>query len=144
MKKSLLILGILLVPLAVKAPTLNCLYIPAAYKIEAYSRLIHAVNMVEAYRSPNVFDTLAYNPIEQATGAFQIRPIRLAAYNKATGKNYKLRDMFNYGISKEIFIYYAVQNGLNYEKIAKSWNGSGPKTEVYWRNVQKYLHNNEL
>lgn len=97
--------------------------------------LIDAIFWVEAQ-----YDTLAYNPVEQATGGLQIRPIRLEDYNKRTGKDYQMKDMFNFEISKEVFLYYARQIGFDdWETIARKWNGSGPKTIEYWEKVQTRL-----
>lgn len=82
-------------------------------------------------------DTLAYNPSEEAAGAFQIRPVRLLDYFQRTGINYKIEDCYNYDISKEIFLYYARQTGYrDYERIARNWNGSGKSTIDYWDKVK--------
>lgn len=117
------------------APSREPLTIISADPIEPYKRLIHAIGMVET-----LHDTMAYNPVEQAVGYFQIRPIRLADYNRRTGSKYKMKDLFNYNISEKIFLYYAEMYGpYNFEKIAKRWNGSGPKTYYYWKRVKKYL-----
>jgi hypothetical protein len=103
--------------------------------VEPFKNLIYAIGKVETG-----FDTLAYNPIEEAVGYFQIRPIRLKDYNRRTGENHKMRDLFNYDISEKIFLYYASLIGpYNFEKIAKNWNGSGPSTAHYWKRVKKYL-----
>ena len=104
-------------------------------EVAPIEKLIYAIGMVEA-----TLDTLAYNPKEEATGYFQIRPIRLADYNKRTGKTYKLEDMYNFDIAKEIFMYYADLIGYDdFETIAKKWNGSGPMTIIYWEKVKSYL-----
>ena len=104
-------------------------------RVEPYKRLIYAIGKVETN-----FDTLKYNPIEQAAGYFQIRPIRLEDYNNRTGSNYKMADLFDYEISEKIFLYYAVQIGpYDFEKIARRWNGSGPRTIHYWNRIKKYL-----
>jgi len=119
----------------VSAPSRESLIIIDSHPIEPYKRLIHAIGMVETRR-----DTLAYNPIEKAAGYFQIRPIRLKDYNKRTGSNYKMKDMFNYEISEKIFLYYAHQIGpYNFEHIAKNWNGSGHMTINYWKRIKKFL-----
>lgn len=103
--------------------------------VEPFKQLIHAIGLVETKG-----DTLAYNPVEEATGFFQIRPIRLKDYNKRTGNKFSMKDLFNYEISEKIFLYYASQIGPNnFEKIARSWNGSGPRTIHYWNRVNKHL-----
>jgi len=102
---------------------------------QAFSNLIYALGMVETG-----IDTLAYNPVEEAVGFLQIRPIRLLDYNRRTGSNYTSRDAYSYKISEKIFLYYASKIGpYNYELIARNWNGSGRKTFIYWDQVKKYL-----
>ena len=51
-----------------------------------------------------------------------------------------MKDLFDYKVSEKIFLYYAEMYGpYNFEKIAKRWNGSGPKTYYYWQRVKKHL-----
>ncbi len=99
----------------------------------SFDDLIEAIYYVESRFNPH-----AYNDKEKAYGGLQIRKIRLDDYNKKTGKNYKIEDLYNFEISKEIFLYYA--NKLkDYETISKKWNGSGYLTEIYWEKVKTYL-----
>src|SRR5450759_1219566 len=79
----------------VSAPNRESLIILDSRPVEPYKQLIRAIGIVETSR-----DTLAYNPIEKAAGYFQIRPIRLKDYNKRTGSNYTMKDLFNYDISE--------------------------------------------
>jgi hypothetical protein len=103
--------------------------------VEPFKSLIQAIGMVETQ-----YDTLAYNPLEDAVGYFQIRPIRLADYNSRTGSTYSMIDLFNYNISEKIFLYYANEIGPNnFERIAKTWNGSGKSTIQYWEQVKRFL-----
>lgn len=103
--------------------------------VEAYEKLMFAVGFVETMN-----DTLAFNPLEQATGIFQIRPIRLEDYNRRTGNNYKMKDLFNYKVSMKIFLYYADQIGpYDLEQIAKRWNGSGHMTTYYWNRIRQII-----
>jgi hypothetical protein len=134
--KSILTIFLLLLALKTLAPEVkNDFIIFVSDPIEPYDRLIKAVVHVES-----LGDTMAYNLIEEAAGAFQIRPIRLRDYNQKTNKNYKLKDRYNFRISKEIFLYYAKQIGFSdYETIAKNWNGSGKATLEYWRKVELHL-----
>ena len=121
--------------LKASAPVTKQLTIISTEPVEPYKNLIHAIGCVET-----MHDTLSYNPVEQAVGYFQIRPIRLQDYNRRTGNKYRLKDMYDYKISEKIFLYYADQIGpYNFEKIAKNWNGSGPRTAYYWKRVKKYL-----
>jgi len=108
--------------------------------MQPFKPLIKAIGAVECN-----FDTLAYNPIEKATGYFQIRPIRIEDYNTRTGSNYDLVDMFDYGKAEIVFLYYASRIGpYNVEAISRNWNG-GPNgmkikaTKKYFLKVQKVL-----
>lgn len=125
----------LLLTFKVFAPSSRSMVIFDSTPVEPFKNLIQAIGMVETR-----FDTLAYNPVEEATGYFQIRPIRVEDYNKRTGSNYTIDEMFDYEKSEKVFLYYASQIGpYKFEQIAKNWNGSGPKTVHYWRRVKKYL-----
>ena len=135
LKRIVLVSVLLSVTFKALAPSRESIIITVSEPVNPYKRLIYAIGMVETK-----LDTFAYNPVEQAVGYFQIRPVRLEDYNKRTGKNYKLKDMYNYSISEKIFLYYAHQLGpYNFEKISRRWNGSGPKTYHYWNRVKKYL-----
>jgi hypothetical protein len=117
------------------APSSGSLVIFDSSPVEPFKQLIYAVGMVET-----TFDTLAYNPVEEATGYFQIRPIRVEDYNERTGSKYTLNDMFDYKISEKVFLYYASRIGpYNLKQIAMNWNGSGKRTIQYWNRVKKYL-----
>lgn len=130
-----LILIITLFSVTLKAPNRETLVITTGEKITPYKGLIYAIGSVECD-----FDTLAYNSKEEATGYFQIRPIRINDYRKRTGSNYTLKDMYDYDKAEEVFLYYADRIGpYDFEKIAKSWNGSGYKTINYWKLVKQKL-----
>lgn len=117
------------------SPNMNAFVIFDKPPVEAYEKLMFAVGFVETMN-----DTLAFNPREEATGIFQIRPIRLEDYNRRTGNNYKMKDLFNYKISMKIFIYYADQIGpYDLEQIAKRWNGSGHMTTYYWDRIRQFI-----
>ena len=103
--------------------------------IEPYKQLLLARGMVETKR-----DTLAYNPVEEAAGYFQIRPIRLQDYNIRTGSAYTMKDLFNYEISEKIFLDFADLIGpYDFEQIARRWNGSGQLTIDYWKRIKEKL-----
>ena len=117
------------------APDSESLTLIRTSPIEPFTSLIHAIGMVETE-----YDTLAFNPLEGAVGYFQIRPIRLVDYNFRTGSTYTMNDLFNYKISEKIFVYYASELGpYNFERIAKTWNGSGKNTIQYWEQVKRFL-----
>jgi hypothetical protein len=133
--KGMLIICFILPPLKATAPGFSAGYIYVSQPIHVFEKLIQAVVMVESKG-----DTLAINLVEEAYGAFQIRPIRLLDYYQRTGKKYTTEDCFSFEISKEIFLYYA--GGMkypDYQIVARSWNGSGRMTLDYWRKIKKYL-----
>jgi len=116
------------------APQYEVFYLIKAEVTNAYDRLIKAVVNVES--GGNVW---ALNITEQAVGAFQIRAIRVAHFNKLTGKQYTIWDMYNYNIAQEVFLQFAIMKGLDYEAIARSWNGRGEMTDIYWEKVKARL-----
>jgi hypothetical protein len=121
--------------LQLSAPDWNSFTIFELSPVEPYRKLVYAIGMVETKG-----DTLAYNPAEDATGYFQIRPIRLVDYNYKTGSNYTKKDLFNFDISAKIFLYFADLVGpYNLELIARKWNGSGQQTINYWERIKRYL-----
>lgn len=134
-KKIASIAFLLSFALRVFAPTSKSMIVIETSPIEPFKTLINAIGMVETQ-----YDTLAYNPVEEAVGYFQIRPIRLQDYNKRTGNNYTLNDLFRYNISERIFLYYASEIGpYDFERIARNWNGSGKSTILYWNSVRRFL-----
>jgi len=134
-RKFTIILLFLSFAVAAFAPGNNSVFIPVPLKINPYRPLIYATAMVETLGNP-----LAYNEHENAVGIFQIRQVRVDEYNRRTGSKYTLPDMFNYSISEEVFLYFASRVGpYDFERISKSWNGSGPKTENYWKKIKVYL-----
>lgn len=138
-KKLIFIITVFAYSFRVQNSTITQLYIIKAEPINPYAKIIHAIGMVEVLRNGKL-DTLAYNPVEQATGFFHIRPIRLLDYNKRTGHHYGMKDMYKYKTSKEVFMFYASQIGWrDPEHISKEWNGSGKKTIKYWQKVKRYL-----
>jgi hypothetical protein len=126
-----------LMTLALKAfaPVSYSVSIVRPAPVEPFINLIHAIGMVETQ-----YDTLAFNPLEKAVGYFQIRPIRLEDFNNRTGSTYSMADLFSYKTSEKIFLYYASEIGpYNFERIARTWNGSGDRTILYWNQVKKFL-----
>jgi hypothetical protein len=135
LKKIVTITFLLALAFKVFAPTSESMILVKPLPVEPFKTLIHAIGLVETQ-----FDTLAYNPLEEAVGYFQIRPIRLADYNYRTGNTYSMNDLFNYYISEKIFLYYAAEIGpYDFERIARAWNGSGESTNLYWEQVKKFL-----
>ncbi len=137
MKKLFLLLILTLVTLKGYSPVNNCITIYYPPPICPYEALLAATGLVESGNNP-----MAYNPLEQACGIYQIRFIRLLDYFQRTGKRYSLRDCFNPQISKEIYLYYASQyQPSEFETIARKWNGSGVKTIEYWQKIKSKLKN---
>ena len=133
--KGLLILFLLVIPERASAPGFKAIWLFSAYTVNVYDKLIKSIVMVES-----AGDTLAFNLVEEAVGAFQIRPIRLRDYNQRTGNNYKIEECYNFEFSKEIFLYYATLTVYpDYETIARNWNGSGKATLDYWKKVKSHL-----
>jgi len=135
--KKIVFLTLLFLSFAFRAssPSLESFIIFDYPPVEPYKRLMLAIGMVETMN-----DTLSYNPIEEAAGYFQIRPIRIEDYNRRTGSNYTTEDMFNYEISEKIFVYFADLIGpYDFEQIARKWNGSGHMTTYYWNRIQECL-----
>jgi hypothetical protein len=135
--KKIVFVAILLLSFTFRlsAPNRESIVIIVPGPDEPFKRLINAIGMVETKG-----DTLAYNPVEEAAGYFQIRPIRLKDYNKRTGNKYTMKDLFNYEISEKIFLYYAGKIGpYKFEQIARNWNGSGHMTKDYWKRIKPYL-----
>lgn len=131
--KSLLIILFLSISIQLLAPGgKKYITLEAGKAISQLENLIRAVVWVES--QGNVF---AYNPREGAVGAFQIRQIRVSHYNRLKGTNYRLKDFYDYDLSKEMFVYFA--QGKTMERAAKDWNGSGAMTEIYWNKVKAIL-----
>jgi len=117
------------------APGNQTVAIAASQAVNPYFNLLMAVAMVETLGNP-----LAYNEEENAVGLLQIRQVRIDDYNRRTGSNLALRQMYDVDLSIRVFMYYAsLQSHKNLEKIAKDWNGSGPMTELYWKRIKEYL-----
>lgn len=135
LRKLLFTLSLLLAGLRVVAPEANYFIISESAGIRPFSDLMYATAMVET-----MGNTSAYNELENAVGIYQIRQVRIDEFNKRTGSNYNLSDMFDPELSAKIYLYFASLKGpYNLERIAKAWNGSGPMTELYWRRIKEYL-----
>ena len=135
LKKLFLMVCAIAIPLQGLAPQQKALYITIDVPIKPFEALWRAVCVIESSG-----DSLAYNSQERAVGIVQIRPILLKDYNTRTGNRLRLSQMYNPKISKRVFLYYATKfHYSDYERIAKKWNGSGYKTEIYWKKIKKQL-----
>jgi hypothetical protein len=132
MKKMSLTILIITLSLRVFAPIDERTIIFQGEPIAPFKHVWIAVGMTEASG-----DRYAYNPVENAVGIGQIRQVRLDDYNKRTGNNYKLSDMYDPELSKKVFMYYA--DPYQIDNSIRAWNGSGAKTYEYLKKVKKYL-----
>jgi hypothetical protein len=120
------------------APGVNAILIEQAKRLSKFDKLIESVSWVESRG-----DIFAYNPMEGAYGALQIRQCRIDEFNKLTNSHYTLQDMYDFDKAKVVFIWYAEQL-REPEVIARCWNG-GPygmrikQTEKYWQSVKEHL-----
>jgi len=112
-----------------------------SYEIGNYKPLIVGMYKYEC----NGIDTLV-NKHEQAYGPLQIRQCLLDDYNKLNHTKYVLTDCFNYELAAKIFLYFTNHDkkgnlipNKTWEHAAKDWNGSGPKTNNYWKEVKKLI-----
>lgn len=137
--KNFLLFLFLLLPVRAIAPDTGTINIVKYNTGNIYDRLINAIIQVESGG-----DTLAFNPMEKAYGAFQIRPIRLLDFNQRTGKKYVIDDCLKLAVSKEIFLFYATRIPSNFEMISRNWNGSGEMTNGYWKRVETCLVNEKI
>jgi len=132
MKRLLIMLILCLLSLTLPSAGWKCLYIVRAESINYYDPLIKAIVNYESRG-----DIYAFNFPEQASGPMQIRACRLEHYNKLTGENLKPGDTFDMEISRKVFLRFV--NDRPYEQVAKSWNGSGWRTEIYWDSIKVRL-----
>lgn len=135
--KKLLIVVLLFITFSFQAvaPGFNGFIVFESPSVNPYKDLMYAIGMVETKGNIN-----AYNDIENAVGIFQIRQVRIDDYNRRTDSNYALSDMFDRELSEKVFLYFASKyKPYELEKIAKAWNGSGPRTEFYWKRIKEYL-----
>ena len=116
------------------APNFTALYIAAKEPINYYEKLIPAITWVESRDG-----LFTYDSRDHSVGWFHITPILVQDYNQRIKGHYRLKDFYDYNLSKKVFLYYA--NGDNYEKVARRWNGGGKGvhrkcTLNYWKMVK--------
>jgi hypothetical protein len=132
MKQTLLTLFILL-SVRLFAPVTDYTALLLNEPVNPYKMILEAIGKTESNQN-----TLAYNPKEEATGYFQIRPVRLLDYNQRTGNDYTMQDLFDYKVSEKIFLYYASRfEPWDYEGISRDWNKS--VTDKYWKLIKDKL-----
>jgi hypothetical protein len=127
------------------APDIKVTYISKSEPIVVtelsnYDSLINAISKYESNNNDTIVNRRfipGTSEREMATGRLQIRSCRVEHYNKLTGKNYTLNDMCDFRKAREVFLYFA--KGKTYEQAAKSWNGSGPLTVIYWEKIKALI-----
>jgi hypothetical protein len=143
---------LLLAPLQLSyCPTHKTVYIEASKPIVRipkivvnYNALIDAIYQYESGRNPNAYHMERDG--QPSIGGLQIRQCRVDHYNRLTGKNYTLNDMYDLNKAIEVFRYFTNHNGQgkliaykSYEQAAKDWNGGGSMTITYWERGIKPL-----
>jgi len=101
--------------------------------VDQIERTWRAMCQIESSNRPRVI-----NKKEKAYGIVQIRQTKLNDYYRLTGTRYTLKEMLDTIKAREVWQYYADKHNVP-EKIARKWNGSGPKTTTYWNRVKKHL-----
>ena len=139
MKKMNLTFILLFICMYLIAPPVDrpIVYIPTAQIVVDPQRIDYEPLIKAIVQWESKGNHFAFNALENAVGAFQIRQCRIDHYNQLAGTNYTLEDCYDYSLSKRIFMYFAY--GKDWERAAKDWNGSGPMTVTYWENVKKLI-----
>lgn len=137
MKKLILIILISLAAGYLFAPGRVELPISAGIPVNPFEKLWIATIEVELQGKADT----TINRNEWAYGPGQIRECKLTDYNNETGNHYSLLDCLNRDVARKIYMHFANKYGpMDLETIAKTWNGSGPMTEDYWKLIKAELN----
>jgi len=121
-----------------KAPPFTSLFVFYSTGINPFEKAYYAINYHESK-----LDSMAYNPKDPNGGSHgisQIGLLRLKDYNKRTGKNYTVEDLYKIDVSREIFMFYASKYGpYKMDLIIRRWNGSGKATYAYLKKVRQHM-----
>jgi hypothetical protein len=109
--------------------------------IDPFANLWKAICMVESSNNP-----LAYHMEDNgfaSIGIGQIQQSRLDDFNIKSGKNYRLKQMYDPIKAREVFYFYC-NDPYNFEKISREWNGGThgmryKQTHEYYLKIQKVL-----
>lgn len=138
MKKAILILSFWGLFYQVTAPPPIYLRVVQKAPINPYEQIWSAVCMVES--GGNRFAVGDMHLTTHSYGIVQIRQERLTDYNRLTGSNYSLMEMFEVDKSKKVFMFFASQySPEDIEGIARSWNGRGASSAEYIEKVKKRM-----
>ena len=119
-------------------PENRCLYIETPAKIQPYEAIWKAICLFESNNDPYAYHMEADG--WPAVGIAQIRWCRLKSYNELTGHKYQMRDMYDPQKSKQVFMYFANEIGpYDLDRIVRNWNGSGPLTYKYLKQIKNLL-----
>jgi hypothetical protein len=120
------------------APGMTELPIGVGVPLNPFEKQWYATIKVELQGKPDT----TINRDEWAYGPGQVREVRLTDYNRRTGSHYTLEDCLDRAVARKIYMYYAGKyDPTDLETVARAWNGSGPKTDEYWRKIQKAMDN---
>jgi hypothetical protein len=142
--KTIITILFLFLSIRIAAPPVKELMIISDKPINPYEAGFRATCQVET--GDNLF---AFCEVENAHSIVQIREIRLRDYNNRTRSHYTILDLYDYRVSRKIYMYYASQIDYhNQERIAREWNGwrNGMKkesTREYWRRIRDQLLTNK-
>jgi hypothetical protein len=118
------------------APPNQMIYIADREPLNIYDNLIKAIVQVESNGN-----RYALNVKEGAYGCFQVRLCRLQDYNAETGLKLSLIDMYDYEISRKVFLHYT--KGRSFETISRAWcsgeRGTKKASQNYWQKVKQLL-----
>ena len=132
--KLLTILILSLLSFEVFAPGNNFVPVLTPEPSNPYLPILNACYAIESSNG-----VMLLNAKEDAAGPLGIRPIKIADYNRRTGKRITLNDRYNYEISKTIFLYYVSQcDYRDIKGMAIAWNGKS-KENKYYSKIMKIL-----
>lgn len=134
---SMFVLSLTAPPLPVMLPVIM------SEPLKPFEKIWQATCKVESN-----FDALAIGDKHlknHSYGIAQIQESRLKDFQRRTGINYSLTDMYSPEKSKSVFMYYAIEIGpYNQQRISREWNGGirgmqKKSTLKYWNKVRRHL-----
>jgi hypothetical protein len=132
--RIILIAILLFICLKSFAPGAKQFFVESAEKTKPYERIWELICKIESNNDSLAF-CIDINNLP-SVGIAQIQESRLQDYNNRSGDSLTMDDMFHPAKAKKVFMWYCEGD---YEHIAKSWNGSGKMTEIYWQKILRVL-----